>query len=429
MKCVKLLQVGDIHFPEARERTFADLKDDAFPASVSSKVTIRPLQNIVRKIANQCDSGIDGILFCGDLTSKGSIDGYKKCIQYLTKFLEIDNPTKWPPAHFHVVPGNHDVCRDLCNSTDDDLLKKFEPLRSAWKDVKLAESFTFNFRRTDLVSREGCRAALFSLNSCIGCGEIRQLPKEIRHELAEVLKNYESTHGLEKAFDVIGEKLDTPAFIVDDIDKVYYDVNSLDDDVIPIVLAHHNILPQVLPRISIYTEVLNAGVVRSRLSKCSRPVIYCHGHIHANPIELVSQSGHNKHSGLTCVAATELLYGFNIITIEYAKNGIPIGCIVDIFGIQDDGSVDKLKSERISLQLSRNAEKVCSADTLTFLSCIPADFTRFGTALDEVRKRVGANIHKRTLADALLEAEWLGIVEIVDRDDNNRHWQVRRFLP
>ncbi len=429
MKCLRVLQVGDIHFPEARKRALLDLKDQAFPKGVSSKVAIRPLQNVMRKIAAHCDKGIDGILVCGDLTSEGRIDGYKECIQYLTRLLEIDNPEKWPPAHFHVVPGNHDVCRDLCNCPDNDLFKKFEPLRSAWKDVNLEESFTLKFRRTDLVSGQRCRAAVFSLNSCIGCGESRHLPEEIRDELAEVLRKYELKHGLEKAFDVVGEKLDTPAFIVEDIDRLNSEIDSLDTDITPIVLAHHNILPQAVPRIAIYTEVLNAGLVRSRLSKCSRPVIYCHGHIHDNPIEVVSQSGHDKHSGLTCVAATELSYGFNIISIEYSKNQIPIGCIVDSFRIQNDGFVEKLDPKRISLQLSRNAAKVCSDDTLKFLSFIFPDFTRFGKALAEVRKKMDTNIQKRTLADALLEAEWLGLAEIVDRDDKIEHWQVRRILP
>ncbi len=36
-------------------------------------------------------------------------------------------------------------------------------------------------------------------------------------------------------------------------------------------------------RIAPYTEVVNGGNVRRRLTNCGKPVVYLHGHIHDDP--------------------------------------------------------------------------------------------------------------------------------------------------
>jgi predicted phosphodiesterase len=103
VKSIRLLQIGDIHYPDAVREVYADIKDKGFPAGLTSLTHTNPLQAVVRRLVDQ---KVDGILICGDLTSKGNIPEYQKCVQYL-----VDNLAPTSADRLHTVPGNHDVER------------------------------------------------------------------------------------------------------------------------------------------------------------------------------------------------------------------------------------------------------------------------------------------------------------------------------
>ena len=425
MRQVRLLQIGDIHYPDAKMETFQDVKDPGFPRALTDLVVAQPLRMVMRAVGSLCDKGVDGILFCGDLTSIGKIDGYRECIEYLNKALKLSTPGKWPVEHLHAVPGNHDVNRALCDVNGHDLFHKFAPLDSAWSEQNIPVLCTKNSRSTEIISKSNSRASVFSLNSCLGCGEKRYLPEGIQSEMKAFLSRSTEHLDQDRAFKLIGEELDTPAFAADDIGSVCDAIEALHQRIMPVVLAHHNLLPQTIPRISIYTEVINAGLIRSRLLGCNRPVLYCHGHVHDNPIEIVRVP--TKNSGtLICISAPMLTRGYNLLTIEYSRNGDPIGCIVTYYGLQNDGSATSGVERRVSLCGLTTAEKLLHEDTSAILPLLTTAFVRFNDVFNRVRSYV-REMQAKTLCHSLLEAEWIGLVEIYNREEDHIYWQIRRI--
>ncbi len=425
MKRVQLLQIGDIHYPQAKAETLGDLKDAGFPHALGKVVAAKPLQLVMRAIRSLCDDGIDGILFCGDLTSTGSIENYRACAEYLDKILELSAHDKWPIGRVHVVPGNHDVNRDFCDADGEDLYKKFAPLVTAWADLDIPVLCTKNARSAEIISDSNSRVVVFSLNSCLGCGERRFLPEHVRDRLRRLLDAALSQMETGRAFDLIGEQLDTPAFSIEDIDCVCDGLKRLDGRAIPVILTHHNLLPQTIPRISIYTEVINSGLVRSRLLACNKPVIYCHGHVHEYHIEIVRLPDRAAYP-LVCISAPILSRGFNLLTIEFGRAGAPMGCIVTPYCLQNDGSVSELKKTRVAFHTVGTADRVLHKDTWAIIPLISTEFSRF----DDLHKAVSGrfrDMQSKTLCDSLIEAEWVGFVEIHNRDESHRDWHVRRI--
>jgi len=142
---VSLLQIGDVHLPDHISAPLVDLKDHGFPDKVVRLATPRPLQNVLRELAHIA-STVDAILLCGDLTSRGDIEGYDRCVDQLVPLLGLSSH---PIDSVHVVPGNHDINRTLVAGPD--LFSKFRPLELAWKRHSLP-----------ILSTSHCRASAIS---------------------------------------------------------------------------------------------------------------------------------------------------------------------------------------------------------------------------------------------------------------------------
>lgn len=337
MKSLRLLQIGDIHYPDKRNERLGDLKDESFPSGIADAAQLSPLQCVVRAVTEVQEQRPKALLFCGDLTSRGNVAAYQECLSYLSKALRLN---AYRPDNIHAVPGNHDVDRKSIDPSGVDLLKKFGEFRKAWEDIGLPILTVDAFRESVVRLGQKKAARIFSVNSSLGCGEKRYLPTKVRDELATLLAGYCSSVGLDAAFETVGETLDTPNFVAADITNICSQIQLMHETEQPVVVSHHNILPQALLRIDVYTEAVNAGFVRSRLSQLSRPVLYCHGHIHENPIEVVHKLPASESSALICISAPEFSRGFNVLDIEYGVNNIPLGCRLSRHTLElSDGSM------------------------------------------------------------------------------------------
>ena len=231
-----------------------------------------------------------------------------------------------------------------------------------------------------------------------------------------------------ESFRVIGEQLDTPLFQEQDVAAVIDSISALSQETFPIVLAHHNILPQSQSRIDIYTETINSGLVRSRLTNCGRTVIYCHGHIHTEPIEILQVP--DSETRIIAWSVPPLVDGFDKIEIHYGSDGIPIGCTAHRYRVQDDGGVtcSPKRNERIAF-FSHAARRQVDNKIITVLSQL--EYAKYIRG-PEIERRLKANglLYKRaTIKDLLLEAEWLGFVRIENREDDLPDWQVEKLQP
>ncbi len=382
MKSVRLLQLGDVHYPDAITETLADLKDPSFPSGFADQMLLNPLQRVLRTAAKEHqDEAFDGILLCGDLTTRGDVPGYEHCVDWLNKVFSLD---KWKKDKVHIVPGNHDVKRDRIDPAGLDLLAKFAPFKAVWESRGLPELTVETLRTTRITSAKNS-VAVFSVNSSIGCGEKRHLPKSVADDLFVLLAKVVSRDGLEAAFSLVGETLDSPGFREVDIDAACASIAQVNRRTVPVFLAHHNLLPQALLRLQIYTEVMNAGHVRSRLSRLERSILYCHGHIHDDPIEIVSGPD-NPRARIISVSAPELKKGFNVIKIEYSVTGAPLGCRIRRSQIssRDGAMLAAEKSVPFHQFEYKSARAIAHPKLPLVLATLPESELRFEDAVENI---------------------------------------------
>ncbi|MCH8043057.1 MAG: metallophosphoesterase [Planctomycetes bacterium] len=429
MKSLKLIQLGDVHFPEAKSAQIGDLKDEAAPKSLVTAIAPKRLELVMRKVSDvAADPTVCGLLICGDLTTYGDLDEYRRCVEYLNKIVEVGSPDRWPDNSLHVVPGNHDVARELCDPDGVDLFEKFAPLVASWDKLGRNAILPVQGIRSTVLKPNGHSLSLFSLNSCIGCGERRHLPAKIQDELATLLKKYLTSAPPADAFDLIGEQLDTPAFVDDHVRSLVTEINNLADTSVPIVLAHHNVLPQAIPRVEIYTELINGGLFRTQLASCCRPIIYCHGHIHDDPIEQLTDHRYPA-SKILFVSAPMLVDGFNVIEIVFARNNLPLGCKIHRYRSTPHGSIDNSGVVIVPLAGAEVLSRFDDERLRALLKVCGPEFIRFEELRTGLQNELGTLPNFATVGDVVFEAEWLSLVEVKDGTLPHKHWQVRRIEP
>lgn len=431
MKSISLIQISDIHYPDSiTANPIIDRKDQQLPDRLISAISPTPLKTVLRKILKLIgDHEADGILICGDLTSKGDIIGYKNCVTFINDRF-IDGSKNWNLNNIHVVPGNHDIINRLSiDYTSNNLFDKFEPIINAWKRYGYDILPISSSRITNIKSENGSCVKIFSLNSCIGCGERRFLPEKIRDEMANLLRNHSDSLSYEQHEELLYEDLDTPAFDEENFSELCHKVKKLPKQMVPLLVCHHGFLPQAKPRIDIYSELLNGGLVRERLLSCRRPVIYCHGHIHDDPVELV-MSPESPTGKIISISAPVLTEGFNLIKIEFSSNtGIPLGCIISKYRFQRT-EVELLDTPfRIPLYPYSVSEMLNRNPKLGELfKCLSSDSKKFHEIRDKLSTIISPTPQKQTLSNITKEAEWLGLVQIDDSEDDPKYWRIRRLI-
>ena len=198
--------------------------------------------------------------------------------------LRAGNQFGGVPTRF--VPGNDDIDRKLAVSKG--ISGKFKSLAAAMIGVGAT-----HFRTETSVSfdiRAGsARACIHLLNSCWGCGEPENIPAPFRHAIKTAIDAV-ITADPKAAATYYDRQLDTPAFNADTIASVSVDVAEGPPASLPVLVAHHNLLPQRLPRLAPYTELVNSGALRAALIESGRACLYLHGHIHEDPVEVVNVS-------------------------------------------------------------------------------------------------------------------------------------------
>lgn len=429
MRIVRIFQLGDVHYPGLKSMPpLADLKDEAFPSALAKAVYPERLQNVIKALLSALEQtpAQTAVMICGDLTSYGLLDPYRTCVDYLVRLLSLDDPAKWPHEAIHVVPGNHDVDRDIVIPGSGDLFSKFKAFKQVWDDAGLPVFEPEAVRATSLASGD-CSIGLFSLNSCIGCGEWRHLPEYMSDHLRELLtKEMDAADDFSQlvmtdVFSDVWERLDTPAFVEDQVSELVNGIYALPMTSVPVVLAHHNLLPQSIPRIAAYTELINSGLIRSRLSTLGRPVFYLHGHIHDDPIETIHRD-HPQPGTLVCVSAPELTSGFNELLFTFTRQDIPIGCTIRRHRLRQHGGVDVESELRIRLT---DSDVHADPRIKLVVDLVGGQWM----SIDELWQQLKASGHPITrpvLQDLLLEAEWSDLVELKAVTQAAKYWRVRR---
>jgi 3',5'-cyclic AMP phosphodiesterase CpdA len=415
MPTIDLLHLGDIHYPDYWETVDVDHKDEAAPKAIVGGVMRRTLEEVVNealKVRDGCGKAI--VIVSGDLTSRALMDPYETCVQWLAASFGLPVGSD----RFHVVPGNHDVVRTLANAPD--LMDKFGPAVAAWASAAPGV-LAFDAPRRTVIADGPANLAVISMNSCAGSGENRYLPDSVREQLADIIAAFDAR--AVAAGDPLGqvyEQLDTPAFIENHV-KALLGAIEAEPQTLPVVVAHHNLLPQATERFEIYTELVNGGSVRSRLAGRGRPVLYLHGHTHTSPIEIVTQRAPAEGT-LISLGAPLLVDGFNHIRIEFEPvKGEALGLTLTEHRIHPGGGFSK-HDHRIPLSAALGPP----TPTARALDKALGDQVEY---FADISDGLAAEGHDATsVALAARELEWRGTVVIDNRTDDTHYWQIRRVL-
>ncbi len=346
MKTTRILQIGDIHLPEwAISETAIDTKDAEFSQEIIDDLKHSRLSQVLKSINKTANSGtIDAVFLMGDLTSYG----HKK---YVAPAMELFNTLlqdagSSPRPKVFIVPGNHDVNRDEAKSLG--TLGKFAHFRETaerlgWASPPVEGACYFELGK-DQSDTDPLKIIL--INSSIGSQSLHTLAPSIEKSVSE------SEEGDGSPVEILSENivkggsdapdfgaastsgqslseqryrhLDTPYVSKEAMANMVEMTSSAEGSSI-LMCAHHNLLPQRVPRISPYAELLNAGHFRSALLDTNKSYVYLHGHIHDDPIEIIERPseriGDTRRNSIVTISAPPVWQGYNEIALFHDQSG------------------------------------------------------------------------------------------------------------
>lgn len=263
LSATRILQVGDIHFPDWRSAIDrVDFKDTAFSSDLLRAISASAIQVVLRRLSeNNYAKRYNFTALMGDITSRGDKLGFEKALKQLSPLLL---PTIGSGETF-VVPGNHDVNRDDAVKIGID--RKFDFLN----DTLASQGWRkFPVRGISAFTGAG-PVSIFLINSCLGCHEKHYMPSTIRDGVDKAIEDFlrkntapyvAVSFKATVALDAYYEQLDTPAFDDAALEQLSGALESLPAEMIPLIISHHNLLPQATPRIAPYAELVNGGRLR-----------------------------------------------------------------------------------------------------------------------------------------------------------------------
>lgn len=371
-----IFQIGDIHYstlinPKQKQAENYDpkLSPQVFSgtAPLASVVLMSSLQDEIKKMPGSI------VAFCGDYTTKGNIEYLNKAARYIADIITPIDKAILPDDNVHLVPGNHDVSQRHMPYTGLSP-ERFNYLSNLFRRAGVNPPLTTQVDYTTHHSAAG--SILFaSVNSCLARGATRYAPElELPGaELNTIAKAFgiDSATALKKLQDELSsidtplalEELDIPIIPADPIlNSISQHIARADAGTLPVILAHHGFLPQGNPSFALYREMVNGGQVRSVLENTGRPILYLHGHIHEDTLEVIRTATTNHIPAnslgppIVVISAPPFLDGFNRIDITFSDS-TPIGLTVYRFR-RERSVLSQLEPTRIPL----NSEVALSHD-------------------------------------------------------------------
>lgn len=345
LRSTSFFVLGDIHYPKYRDHKFLDPKIKVETDSVSTRLAHSGLGVITSDIvAESKKHGADIFLLAGDFTDIGCEEGFRTCLSYLEEALShLGKPMLG-------VPGNHDLSRPLNMTQNGGRFDKFEQLR-----LQAPGSIKINFAPMSHESEMlplTSDLELITLNSCLGC-----------EELWDTTQLKEFAQRLERAGEDLStadryQRYDTPFINIDSLTTARQRIEASDKKA-AVILTHHNLLPQKTPRLALFPELVNSGLVRHTFASLNKPVIYIHGHIHDHPIDCVQNPTAHDRLGVVTISAPLLIHGYLSVTIFTADQA---AFSVSVARRHFDGTIPQWEQPRRLRFYERHKERELLSD-------------------------------------------------------------------
>ena len=413
----KIIQVGDVHYTDKENTTSpVDSNDAGFPGSLAAEIGTAPLQAVFRAIAQTLESEKpDLVAFMGDYTNRGDIIGLKDCVEYLRRLLPTDWSETSGPA-CQLLIGNHDVDRRKDPETD----SRFDDINDAIRAVGFPTASVLAPEQVALTGAAGASLQAYGVNSSRGCGQIRRLGPLLAQLAGPTIARL-LIEGNDEQLDEIYEGIDTPAIADETLHALRTSIARLPETALPVICAHHNLLPQTTPRLAPYSELVNAGAVREALLMLGRPVIFLHGHLHTDPVEVI-RSPTRPGGAIVSISAPLLRDGFNEIAIAFNDEGVPLGC--QVTRQRRSGShVVPMAAVAAPIWEASEGFAMLSANGRKLLRKLEPDVRT--TRRDLLPALAWP---PETLDGAIEELRWLGLVHVQNPDRPNIHWRLTRAV-
>jgi len=438
-KVLSFLQLGDVHYPDlVKTAPVVDHKDKGMSLAMVSAISSTRISEISRSIARVMSDEDDliAIVLNGDLTTRGDMPGYEACLNFLQGALQLSNDSYWRQRKLLAVPGNHDINRSGIVAGQS-LEKKFEPLVATWKKLLGGSDYlTVGAPQpTDVPGTTGstCSVRFLPLNTCYLCGEYRAFPASIRDKVVELLTGLKKSMSSAEFERLLSEQVDCPAVSRDHVAALEKHISSNAPESISVVIGHHPLLAQPIARIDGYNELLNAGYVRESVLATRRTILYLHGHIHQDPLLLVTSPLKGAHQ-IIHVSAPALEDGFNLIRLYYSDiTNQPLGLELTPFRFGDHLGVVKRDPIRVRLIEPDALWNEIDDPWITYVLkqlVSPQIVMRFGDLEKGLPPRLAKGLapeqKSEGIRQALLRLEILEILEITNRDSACQLWQCHR---
>lgn len=414
----KIIQIGDVHFTD-KENTASpvDNKDPGFPAALSAAIGTTPLQSIFRAIARSLEEEAPELVaFMGDFTNRGDLNGLTECLAYLRGLF----PTEWEVGSeptCQLLIGNHDVDRKKDPEKED----RFHDINAAIQMVGFPPASVLLPEELRFPGLPNAELRVYGINSCRGCGQIRLLGGLLAKLAGPEIERILREGGSEAQLKEIYEGIDTPAIDDGTMRQLQESISALPESAMPVVCAHHNILPQTTPRIAPYSELINAGSVRSGLMMLNRPIIYLHGHLHDDPVEIIRSPSHPR-GAIISISAPLLRDGFNVIAVAYNEDGVPLGCQVTRHR-RSGSHVKRLPAQSVPIWDASEGLRMVSARGRDLMRRLAPDQVSNPTELQSSTGWEADHIY-----GVIEELRWLGLVYVQNPDRPSIHWRVVRAV-
>jgi hypothetical protein len=445
MKTTRILQIGDIHLPEwTASEIDIDEKDAEFSKEIINDLKHSRLSQVLKGINKTANSGaIDAVFLMGDFTSYGKKEYVEPAMKIMDVLLQDAGST--PRPQVFVVPGNHDVNREDAQALG--TLGKFAHFRETAEKLGWASPPVEGACCYELAPRgsSGEPLATILVNSSIGSQSLHTLAPAIEKCISESelgdgqpveILSYDVLNGGSEAPDFgsaetsgqsLAEQryrhLDTPYVSKEAMANVIQASSSASGGSI-LMCAHHNLLPQRVPRISPYAEMLNAGFFRSALLDTNKNYIYLHGHIHDDPIEVIERPserfGNIRSNAIVTISAPPIWQGYNEVALFHDQSGDIFLVRVTLYRLNASGFIGNFSDQntRFIPLVGRN-EVLLSSKMITLWDYLKANTRTF----PEIEETV-TGLKDDELENALMAIFCAGLIDIKNLGLARHRWRI-----
>jgi 3',5'-cyclic AMP phosphodiesterase CpdA len=420
-----IMQIGDVHFPDAENHTHpVDAKDPRFPKTLERRLAPTPLALVVREAQDRIETaGIGQVVFVGDLTNRGNLEHFETCIEFIKKSFLEHRLLGTKEDSVRILPGNHDLTRN--KTFDLDVDKKFSAFNAILRRNNIS-TIPPDRMVASVIGQSAGTVHVLAVNSCVGCGEARYLPVPgIASHLIEQAQ-LKSDDALDELLYDDAESIDTPIIDSDVVQQIRKYCSTLAHSSVPVIVGHHNFLPQTRPRTGVHSDLMNGGYFRRALLELDRPLLYLHGHIHDDPIDILGDPSRSA-ARIVSVSAPLMRDGFNIVRVGFNENGMPLGCAVEKVRMSGDGlvQVSHARTSFWNAERIRSAISPSAAKLLEFLR--PNQLAYIHEVVEKLRIPRRAPFTPAEIKALADELQWLNLIEIERIAFDADVWILRRL--